>query len=269
MPCPGRASYRLIVTILLVTEYIIGAAEGSNTTSTTLMKNTNGKTCTNNVNSALNINSSMDRKKSCEKSPAADYSYLTASVGKKVFLFCPPICSDDVILATWRIDLGGKVNCNIAYHSEKNETNNSCSDKGLSWFSTPDQNLTLEIDPLAVSHEGNYTCEIAKPDGNFQRSYGLQVLVAPVVTLSERNRTAVCEAEGKPAAQISWTPEGACVTTEQKHWDNGLVKIQSTCQLEENNVATVSCSVFHLTGNTTKSIQLNPKNVNGKKEELL
>lgn len=258
MPCPGRASYRLIVTILLVTEYITGAAEGSNTTSTTLMKNTNGKTYTNNVNSDSNINSSMERKKSCAK-PAEDYSYPTESVGTKVVLTCPPIIpSDDVILATWGIALGGKFNCSIAYHAEKNETNNTCSDKGLTWFSRPDQNTSLQIDSVAVSHEGNYSCEIVTPNGNFHHYYRLRVLVAPVVTLSERkNRIAVCEAAGKPAAQIFWTPEGACVTTERKQWGNDIVKTQSICQLEENNVTTVSCSVFHLTGNTTKSIQLN------------
>ncbi|XP_049641511.1 cell surface glycoprotein CD200 receptor 1-like [Suncus etruscus] len=202
----------------------------------------------------------MDRKKTCVKSPTEGHSYLTASVGTKVVLFCLPICSDYVMLATWGIDLGGKSNCNIAYHPEKNETNNTCGDKELTWFSRPDQNTSLQIDPVAVSHEGNYSCEIVTLDGNFHHYYHLQVLVAPVVTLSEKNnRTAECEAVGKPAAQISWTPECVCVTTEQKHWDNGTVKTQSTCQLEENNVASVSCSVFHLTGNTTKSIKLNQK----------
>ncbi|XP_049641512.1 cell surface glycoprotein CD200 receptor 1-like [Suncus etruscus] len=104
------------------------------------------------------------------------YTYLTASVGTKVVLFCQPICSDYVILATWGIDLGGKFNCSIAYHPEKNETNSTCHDKGLTWFSRPDQNTSLQIDPVAVSHEGNYSCEIVTLDGNFHHYYHLQVL---------------------------------------------------------------------------------------------
>ena len=82
--------------------------------------------------------------------------------------------------------------------------------------------------------------------------------VPPEVTLVQtENGTAVCKAvAGKPAAQISWTPEGDCVTEQKRHWGNGTVTIQSTCHWEGRHVPNVSCSVSHLTGNRSLSTEL-------------
>nr|XP_045363130.1 cell surface glycoprotein CD200 receptor 1 [Camelus bactrianus] len=82
--------------------------------------------------------------------------------------------------------------------------------------------------------------------------------VPPEVTLVQsKDGTAVCKAAaGKPAAQISWTPERAC-TTVQEPWGNGTVTVQSTCHWEGHHVQNVSCSVSHLTGNKSLTIQLN------------
>lgn len=81
--------------------------------------------------------------------------------------------------------------------------------------------------------------------------------VPPEVTYSPgKNRTAVCEAvAGKPAAQISWNPDGDCVTQDESH-SNGTVTVRSTCHWEQNNVSAVSCFVSHLTGNQTLFIDL-------------
>ena len=82
--------------------------------------------------------------------------------------------------------------------------------------------------------------------------------VPPEVTyLPGKNRTAFCEAlAGKPAAQISWTPDGDCVTTSESH-SNGTVTVRSTCHWEQNNVSAVSCIVSHSTGNKSLFIELN------------
>lgn len=82
--------------------------------------------------------------------------------------------------------------------------------------------------------------------------------VPPEVTLSPgKNRTAVCEAiAGKPAAQISWTPEGHHVTKNESH-RNGTVTVRSTYYWEQSNVSTVFCFVSHLTVNQTLSIEQN------------
>ena len=56
--------------------------------------------------------------------------------------------------------------------------------------------------------------------------------VPPEVTLIQTEKgTAVCKAAaGKPAAQISWTPEGDCVTEQDPYWGDGTVTVQSTCR---------------------------------------
>ncbi|XP_075857511.1 cell surface glycoprotein CD200 receptor 1-like [Microcebus murinus] len=105
---------------------------------------------------------------------------------------------------------------------------------------------------------------MATPDGNFNHEYHLQVLVAPEASLFlSRNRAAMCRAvAGKPAAHISWTPEGGACVTEQERWGNGTVTVRSTCHWEGPDVTTVTCSVSHLTGNRSLFIELLPENVN-------
>ena len=80
----------------------------------------------------------------------------------------------------------------------------------------------------------------------------------PEVTLIQtENGTAMCKAAaGKPAARISWTPEGDCVTEQEPNWGDGTVTVQSTCRWGGHHAPAVSCSVSHLTGNKSLSIQL-------------
>ncbi|XP_039112562.1 cell surface glycoprotein CD200 receptor 1-like [Hyaena hyaena] len=82
--------------------------------------------------------------------------------------------------------------------------------------------------------------------------------VPPEATLFRgKNGTVVCRAAaGRPAAQISWTPAGDC-DTEEEPLGNDTVTVQSTCLWEDHPVSTVSCSVSHLTGNQSLSIDLN------------
>ncbi|KAF5923956.1 hypothetical protein HPG69_010387 [Diceros bicornis minor] len=129
----------------------------------------------------------------------------------------------------------------------------------ITWASRSDETLTLQIDPVDITHDEYYRCQVVTSYGNFLHGYHLQVLVPPEVTLFQsKNRTAVCRAVArKPAAQISWTPEGDCVT-EQEYWDNGTVTIQSTCHWEDCHVPTASCTVSHVTGNKSLSLELNP-----------
>ncbi|XP_055965111.1 cell surface glycoprotein CD200 receptor 1 [Sorex fumeus] len=210
------------------------------------------------ITQSSTANSSVDVKQ-CKIDSAEVHSSETVFVGAKVVLSCCPTSSPHLVLATWKIDLGGKVNCTIAYKEDKNKTSNNCSDNRVTWTSRPDQNPALQIDPVAISHKGKYTCELVIPDGNLQRSYNLQVLVPPEVTAWTEQRNAVCRAAaaGKSTTQISWAPEGACATTEeQQHQGNETVTVQSTCYLAENNLSTVNCSVFYLSSSWTIPIQL-------------
>ncbi|ELW59984.1 Cell surface glycoprotein CD200 receptor 1 [Tupaia chinensis] len=233
MPCPWRTSDL----VLLLSLTIFVAALNSSCT--------NGKETT--------LNNSVP--------PTEVDIPLFVLMNSKAVLCCPPVSRTYMIGATWEIILRDKPACIKAYKADSNETKDvNCTDRRITWVSRPDQNLSLRIDPVSITHDGDYKCEIAASEGNFQCGYHLQVLVPPEVTLvSSKNRTATCKAAGaKPAAQISWTPEGHCIT-EQEHLDNGTVTVQSTCLWSDSNVSAVTCSVSHLAGNKTLSEELNPE----------
>ncbi|XP_054980484.1 cell surface glycoprotein CD200 receptor 1 [Sorex araneus] len=258
MRCPWRASHLqlLTVTVFLVTQCITMGMQSNSTSSTTFAQHVNEKTSKGNANADSAVNSSVSGKQ-CTLKSAEARTVETVSVGAKLVLSCCPILSPTLVLATWKVDLGGRLNCTIAYKGEENKTSNNCSDNRITWASRPDQNPALQIERVAVSHEGKYQCEIVTPDGNVHIVHQLQVLVPPEVTTWAEHRTAVCQAAaGKPAARISWAPEGACDTAEETHLGNGTATIKSTCRLAEDHLSTVNCSIFHLTGNMTRSISI-------------
>lgn len=91
------------------------------------------------------------------------------------------------------------------------------------------------------------------------KHYAYISAVPPEVTLVQsENGTVVCKAvAGKPAAQISWTPEGDCVTEQNPHGGNGTVTVWSMCYWKARHVPNVSCTVSHVTGNKSLFLELN------------
>lgn len=248
MPCTWKTSdlqLLLILTVFLVAECISARVEGPVSNSTQQM----GK---NNYSLAL----SMDGMQNDSKRLAEVNSSQPVWVDTKVVLSCQQIPKS--VLVTWEIHLRDKPVCTIAYRSDNNVTKETnCTDKRITWALRPDQNSSLQIDPVAITHDGYYRCLKVTPDGNFHRGYNLQVLVAPEVTLFRSNNgTAVCKAvAGKPAARIFWIPEGDCVP-KQENWGNGTVTVWSTCHWADNNVSNVSCFVSHLSGIRNLTIEL-------------
>ncbi|CAO2631861.1 Cell surface glycoprotein CD200 receptor 1 [Lemmus lemmus] len=184
---------------------------------------------------------------------------LFVQMGTKVLLCCPASPMTITILIKWVIESRGQPPCRIFYMVDTKENNESnCMGRRITWASTPDQRPELQINAVALEHEGLYSCEIATPKGNFLRRHDLQVLVPPAVTLLPgENRTAVCEAiAGKPSAQIFWNPDGDHITKNESH-SNGTVTVRSTYHREQNNVSALFCFVSHPTGNQTLSIELN------------
>ncbi|KAK7821226.1 hypothetical protein U0070_000172 [Myodes glareolus] len=180
-------------------------------------------------------------------------------MGAKALLCCPALPDTKAVLIIWVIAPRGQPPCRVSYRvdtKEINETN--CTDRRITWTFTPDQSPELQINAVALDHDGLYSCDVVTPQGNFQRRHDLHVLVPPAVTLLPgENRTAVCEAiAGKPAAQVFWTPDGDHVTKQESH-SNGTVTVRSTYHWEQNNVSAVFCFVSHPTGNLTLSIELN------------
>ncbi|XP_045858711.1 cell surface glycoprotein CD200 receptor 1-like isoform X2 [Meles meles] len=190
--------------------------------------------------------------------PAEANTSLSVPVDTKAVLLCPPDNST-ALLVTWTISLRDQPPCTRAYRRDNNETSErNCTDERISWESRPDQNPALQIDPVAITHDGYYRCEVAAPDGLFGHTYCLRVLVPPKVTLfRDSSGTIVCRAAaGKPSAQIFWTPRGDC-HAEEEPLGNGTVTVQSTCHWEGRQVSNVSCSVSHVTGNKSLYFNLN------------
>ncbi|KAM9225366.1 cell surface glycoprotein CD200 receptor 1-like [Dugong dugon] len=224
----------LILTVFLMAECVVLGVEGPAPPNNSLMQQKNKEDGTS-VNTLLSV-----------------------LVDTKALLSCRPIPLTTLVLATWKIIFRDNTSCTRAYRKDTHETvETNCTDKGITWASSPDQNPALQIEPVAVTHDGHYVCDMVTSEGNFMHGYHLQVLVPPKTTiLLTEHRTVVCKAvAGKPAAQISWTPEGDCVT-KQEDQGNDIVSVQSTCHWEEGNVSAVTCSVSHLTGNRSLSLDL-------------
>ncbi|KAL1787270.1 cell surface glycoprotein CD200 receptor 1-like [Sigmodon hispidus] len=206
-------------------------------------------------------------------SPLAEVSTTVyAQMGTKALLCCPAISLTKTIFLVWTITLRGQPPCRISYKTETKEINETnCTDRNITWASTPAQSPDLQINTVDLGHDGLYLCEMSAHNGNFQKKHDLQVTVPPEVTLSRgENSTAVCEAiAGKPAAHIFWIPDGDCKTATEPH-SNGTVTVRSTCHWENNNVSAVFCFVSHLTGDQSKSLELNQaKGVNSTLHSLL
>lgn len=250
MPCTWRTSdlqLLLILTVFLVPECINTGVEGPVIVSNSTQQ-------MGNYSLALHM---AEKQNDSKLLPEVNIS-LPVLVDTKAVLSCPEILLDDVVVTTWEIILRDKPLSTKAYRSDQNETTEvNSTDERITWAFRPDQNLSLLIYPVAITHDGYYRCQMATPSGNFHRGYNLQVLVAPEVTLfRSENGTTECKAvAGKPAAEISWTPAGNCVS-HQKNWDNGTETVWSTCHWTDSNVSTVSCFVSHQTGNRSLSIEL-------------
>ncbi|XP_032708101.1 cell surface glycoprotein CD200 receptor 1-like [Lontra canadensis] len=242
MPCTRRTPKpRLlpILTVYLALECIHAGVGSSGTPGNSTKQQT-----------ASTQSSSVKGKERSLTLPAEANSSLSVPVDTKAVLHCPPDNSTALVV-TWTISPRDQPPCTRAYRRDNNETSErNCTDSRISWESRPDQNPALQIDPVAITHDGYYRCEVAAPDGHFSHTYCLRVLVPPKVTLFRgSNGTIVCRAAaGKPSAQIFWTPGGDC-HTEEEPLGNGTVTVQSTCHWEGRQVSTVSCSVSHVTGN--------------------
>ncbi|XP_043849430.1 cell surface glycoprotein CD200 receptor 1-like [Dromiciops gliroides] len=200
---------------------------------------------------------------SSSKITTAVDSSVSVWVHTKAVFSCYTYPMKNLIMAMWKILPRDKIPCIMTYRSDKNETKETnCSDKRITWESRPDQNLALQIDSVKTEDDGYYECVIATSDGIFQSGHHLNVLVPPETILSaDGNGTVRCEAStGKPAAQISWVPEGYCLSVNETHSDR-TVTVKSICHWDGLNETEVTCFIFHLTGNKNLSTELLPSHL--------
>ncbi|NXL99567.1 MOR1B protein, partial [Tyrannus savana] len=175
-------------------------------------------------------------------------------VGDSSVLSCPNN-SNIITMLTWKISpkVGGP--CSLGYRADTNTTDRTnCSDS-MNWKFRPDLSPDLEIQQVGIAQEGNYTCEVVTPDGNFHGTYHLTVLVPPRLSLyCDEHGNAVCEAAaGKPPAQLSWLLQSNSSLEEKSH-DNGTVTVLSRLTACNTSVTDTTCTVFHPAGNWSESI---------------
>ncbi|XP_008500874.1 cell surface glycoprotein CD200 receptor 1 isoform X1 [Calypte anna] len=189
----------------------------------------------------------------------AENKSVPVTIGNSIVLLCNP--KPNVTTVTWKI--GPKVGgpCTLGYRADQNKTDRTnCSDS-MNWKYRPDWDPALEIRQVGIAHEGEYTCEVAGPDGYFTDTYHLSVLVPPRLSLfCDDLGNPTCEAvAGKPAAQIFWASGGNSTSKLEGH-DEGTVTVLSKFRAYSTStkLTNTTCIMSHPAGNQSKSIDCYP-----------
>ncbi|XP_050816862.1 LOW QUALITY PROTEIN: cell surface glycoprotein CD200 receptor 1 [Gopherus flavomarginatus] len=184
-------------------------------------------------------------------SSAENISESKIVAGSSVSLTCGDISRADLVVVTWKIRPRTGNHCALAYRTDQNKTDRTNCSERMDWKSSPETDSALQIRQVTLTDEGCYICEAVTSGGNLHRTYTLTVLVPPEVTLTcDSNGTAVCKAAaGKPAAQISWDPNGDPRTELENHTD-GIVTVLSIYSPRETSI---TCLVSHPAWNTSQS----------------
>uniref|UniRef100_A0A8C3ST10 Ig-like domain-containing protein n=1 Tax=Chelydra serpentina TaxID=8475 RepID=A0A8C3ST10_CHESE len=189
----------------------------------------------------------------CPSLPAYFLANIRVSkiAGASVNLTCGDISRMDLILVTWKIRPRTGNHCTLAYRTDQNKTDRTNCSERMDWKSSPDTDSALQIRQVTLTDEGCYICETVNSGGTFNQTYTLTVLVPPELTLTcDSKGTAVCKAAvGKPAAQISWDPNGDSRTELENHTD-GTVTVRS---IYSPNETSITCLVSHPASNKSIS----------------
>ncbi|XP_038658122.1 cell surface glycoprotein CD200 receptor 1-B-like isoform X2 [Scyliorhinus canicula] len=113
--------------------------------------------------------------------------------------------------------------------------------------------MNLQIEPVHLADDGNYTCEIVHQKGVHKVTFSLAVTVPPVVSFNIENRlndtmTATCTASnGKPAAEITWHPKDlGNFSNNINHHGNRTVTVRSQYNISIHLFSEeVTCIVRH------------------------
>ncbi|XP_033002462.1 cell surface glycoprotein CD200 receptor 1 isoform X1 [Lacerta agilis] len=189
-----------------------------------------------------------------------------AVVGTEVVLNCPH--QRPMIMVSWNANLKNGTVCYLSYISDRNKTEGNCSDNSMYWLSKPEKDSTLQIKSAQISSEGIYKCSTATAGGTFSHEHNLTILVPPEASLihDDISGTAICKAvAGKPAAQISWSPEGE-YNTKSEYLLNGTQTVTSIYKVNNSEGSEVTCFVSHPAWKESLNISLDGQSK--KKEDV-
>lgn len=94
--------------------------------------------------------------------------------GREAVLSCLNVAKVALLLVTWKRNC--KSCCVVSYRSDINETTRLNCNERFMWKYSPVSDPTLRIYPVHLGDEGDYTCETANREGNFDFFTSLTVI---------------------------------------------------------------------------------------------
>ncbi|XP_062905971.1 cell surface glycoprotein CD200 receptor 5-like [Mobula hypostoma] len=191
-------------------------------------------------------------------------AHITTVLGDKINLNCSANhLSEEIIMIKWSRSTGTTSEDIVSYGNHGK----------LHWFLKDDRltisssdGTVLQIQPVNLTDEGNYTCEISAFRGVFRGHFFLFIIVPPVVMvnvtiLPNGHKKLKCIAsKGKPAATIAWKENIVGNSTEILiDNNNGIVTVESQLITainitEEEQICFVKHPAFNEMQNHTISI---------------
>ncbi|XP_051870639.1 cell surface glycoprotein CD200 receptor 5-like [Pristis pectinata] len=194
---------------------------------------------------------------------------ITTVLGDKITLNCSTNqLSEEITMVKWSRSIG-TVSKDIIAYSAIHRLHNFLKDDRLSLSSS--DGTGLQIQPVNLTDEGNYTCEISAAGGVFRDHISLFIIVPPVIMLNvsilpNGHKKFQCIAsKGKPAATIAWKENTVGNSTYILiNNDDGTVTVESQFITainftKEEQVCIINHPAFNEMQNHTISIDIDTK----------
>lgn len=91
--------------------------------------------------------------------------WVSVKAGDEAVLRCPKTSEASLTMVTWRSNSSSC--CRLSYRTDQNETSRQNCSERITWKYSSASDPVLRIYPVNLRDEGNYTCEIANSEGNF------------------------------------------------------------------------------------------------------
>ncbi|XP_072900671.1 cell surface glycoprotein CD200 receptor 1-B-like [Hemitrygon akajei] len=194
-------------------------------------------------------------------------AHITTVLGDKISLNCSANhLSEEITMIKWSRSTG-TTSENILSYGSHGKLHRFLEDDRLTISSS--DGTVLQIQPVNLMDEGNYTCEISALQGVFRDHFFLVIIVPPVVMVNVTilpnglKKLKCIASKGKPAATIAWKENIVGNSTDILiDNDNGIVTVESQLITainitEEDQICFIKHPAFNEIQNHTISIGMN------------